>query len=93
MTWGGTKEPTAFAQLCNLGNHNPESTQRYTEVLSKFLVDKLGVSQQRQVIIISHGEMLTIVFEYTLRIIKTAQPQDFDGFYCMCLKMTAMFSD
>jgi hypothetical protein len=47
MTWAGTSEPTAIAQLTNIGRHDAETTKKFTERLTEHLVQQLGVPQDR----------------------------------------------
>ncbi|XP_020893764.1 macrophage migration inhibitory factor homolog [Exaiptasia diaphana] len=62
MTWAGTKEPTAIVQLTNIGRHDAETTKRYTEVLGKYLVDELGVPQDRMHLIFHTKDRFEVGF-------------------------------
>jgi phenylpyruvate tautomerase len=47
MTFGGTTEPTCYAELKNVGRFRPEHTKRIAAVLSEQLSAGLGVAKAR----------------------------------------------
>jgi len=47
MTFGGTTEPTCYAELKNVGNFRPELTEKLTGELCERLSSALGIPMNR----------------------------------------------
>jgi phenylpyruvate tautomerase len=56
MTFGGTSEPTCYAELKNIGTMSPELTEELSAAITSILVEALGVPSQRIYIEFADGK-------------------------------------